>query len=209
MVELMSAPVPATVGTLLCWDFPDLLPSVCSQSPGRLFQWAGVVVCNFRVIILIGISWRTKALVHSGHETVEHELQNTILILLIRIVMAFSCKGSWEEQKVWLIKNSLMRIESSTKLIHSHCTLNTVIFARAFKLFLMCQTSAVIQSWQYSHSTAAASVLLGFFSWKKVKLLYEKFTENKLDKQYVTFIICTLWFYFTYFETCGLMICWL
>lgn len=96
----MSAPVPATVSTLLCWDFPDLLSSVCSQSPGMFFQWAEVVVCNFRVIKLIVISWRPGALGHSGHENVEHALQNTILILLIRIVMAFSFTGSWKEQKV-------------------------------------------------------------------------------------------------------------
>lgn len=95
----MSTPVPASVSTLHRWDFPDLLSNVCSQSARKFFQWAEMV-CNFRVIKLIMISWRTGALGHSGHENVECELQNTILILLIGIVMAFSCTDSWKEYKV-------------------------------------------------------------------------------------------------------------
>lgn len=86
---------------------------------------------------------------------------------------------------------------NSTKLIHSHYTLNSVIFARAFKLFLMCQTYGVIQSWQSQHCSSFSSV--GVFSWKKVNILYEQFTENKLGEQYVSFY----YLYFIILHTLG------
>lgn len=49
------------------------------------------------MIKLIVISWRTRALVHSGHDNVKHELQKTptalsqfiLVIVLIRIVITF------------------------------------------------------------------------------------------------------------------------
>lgn len=120
-----------------------------------------MVVCNFRVIKLIMISWRTGALGHSGHENVERELQNTILILLIRIVFLF-LHSFMERTESVSDEKQFNEDRNSTKLIHSHYAVNTVIFSRAFKLFLMCQTCAVVQSWQSQHCSSLSSV--GFFS---------------------------------------------
>lgn len=120
-----------------------------------------MVVCNFRVIKLIMISWRTGALGHSGHENVERELQNIILILLIRIVFLF-LHSFMERTESVSDEKQFNEDRNSTKLIHSHYTVNTVIFSRAFKLFLMCQTCAVVQSWQSQHCSSLSSV--GFFS---------------------------------------------
>ena len=80
MLELLLALVPTIVNTaasLFCSDISDILSRLSAlKVKVDIFQWTEVMFCNFRMIKLVVISWRTRALVHSGHDNADHELQN-------------------------------------------------------------------------------------------------------------------------------------
>lgn len=97
------SPIVNAAALLSCLHIFDILSRLSAlKVKVDVFQWTEVMFCNFRMIKLIVISWRIRALVHSACDNEVHELQNIpttlsqfiLLILLIRILMAFSCKRS-------------------------------------------------------------------------------------------------------------------
>lgn len=145
-LELLLALVAAivnTAATLFCSGTSDILSRLSAlRVKTDIFQWAEVMFCNFRTIKLIVASW-WRALVRSDHDKVEQlhykvyqkYCHNFSHIFLIRIVMSFYCTRSCTESDCLI--NSLMRRENSTKLIHSHYTVNSAIFLRTFKLLFL------------------------------------------------------------------------
>lgn len=66
-----------TAASLFCLDLSDILYSLSALKVNvGVFHWTEVMFCNFRMIKLIVISWRKRALVHSGHDNVEQWITN-------------------------------------------------------------------------------------------------------------------------------------